>query len=168
MGRVQPEVRAGGPRGDHAARCFRQDRRCFSAARTAGRRALRRQAVAAAIRPKESDPAGGVTFADWQASERLLATSLNARLVTKTNSGHNIYAYAPQLVIDAIREVVDAVRGGEASAAIDADARAALDKALDESFAGSGLPGAAVALWIPGKGSWVATRGVADLRPAAR
>ena len=72
---------------------------------------------------------------------------------------------APQLVIDAIREVVDAVRAGEASAAtIDADARAALEKALDESFAGSGLPGAAVGLWIPGKGSWVATRGVADLK----
>ena len=52
----------------------------------------------------------GVTFADWQASEKLLATSLNARFVTKTNSGHNIYAYSPQLVVDAIREVVDAVR----------------------------------------------------------
>ena len=112
---------------------------------------------------KESDPAAGVTFADWRTSERLLATSLNARLVTKTKSGHNVYAYAPQLVIDAIRDVVDAVRAGEASAAIDADARAVLDEALDESFAGSGLPGATVALWIPGKGSWVATRGVADL-----
>jgi len=58
----------------------------------------------------ENDPAGGVTFADWQASEKLLATSLNAKLVANTNSGHNIYAYSPQLVIDAIREVVDAVR----------------------------------------------------------
>ena len=63
--------------------------------------------------PKDSDPAAGVTFADWQASEKLLATSLNAKFVTKTNSGHNIYAYSPQLVIDAIREVVDAVRNGE-------------------------------------------------------
>ena len=59
---------------------------------------------------KESDPVGGVTFADWEASEKLLATSLNAKFVTKTNSGHNIYAYSPQLVIDAIREVVDDVR----------------------------------------------------------
>lgn len=58
------------------------------------------------------DPAAGVTFADWRTSERLLATSLNARLVATTKSGHNIYAYAPQLVIDAIREVVDAVRAG--------------------------------------------------------
>jgi pimeloyl-ACP methyl ester carboxylesterase len=59
---------------------------------------------------KESDPVGGVTFADWEASQKLLATSLNAKFVTKTNSGHNIYAYSPQLVIDAIREVVDDVR----------------------------------------------------------
>jgi pimeloyl-ACP methyl ester carboxylesterase len=59
---------------------------------------------------KESDPVGGVTFADWEASQKLLATSLNAKFVTKTNSGHNIYAYSPLLVIDAIREVVDDVR----------------------------------------------------------
>jgi len=58
----------------------------------------------------ESDPVGGVSFADWEASERLLATSLNAKFVAKTNSGHNIYAYSPQLVIDAIREVVEDVR----------------------------------------------------------
>ena len=62
---------------------------------------------------KESDPVGGVTFADWQASENLLATSLNAKFITRTNSGHNIYAYSPQLVIAAIREVVDAVRAGK-------------------------------------------------------
>jgi D-alanyl-D-alanine carboxypeptidase len=111
----------------------------------------------------ENDPAAGVTFDDWRTSQRLLATSLNARFVATTNSGHNIYAYAPRPVIDAIREVVDAVRAGEAATTINADARAALDKALDESFAGSGLPGAAVGLWIPQKGSWVATRGVADL-----
>ena len=35
---------------------------------------------------KESDPVGGLTFADWEASEKLLATSLNAKFVTKTNS----------------------------------------------------------------------------------
>jgi D-alanyl-D-alanine carboxypeptidase len=125
--------------------------------------------------PVDSDPASGVTFADWQASEKLLAASLNARLIADTNSGHNVYAYSPQLVIDAIREVVDAVRAGTAVASgpdetdpatlsIDPGVRAALDKALDESFAGSGLPGAAVGLWIPGQGSWIATRGVADLK----
>jgi D-alanyl-D-alanine carboxypeptidase len=122
----------------------------------------------------QSAPGAGVTFADWKASERLLAASLNAGFITRTNSGHGIHNYSPQLVIDAIREVVDAVRAGEAVVAsagetdpatrpIDPDARAALDKALDESFAGSGLPGAVVGVWIPGTGSWIATRGVADL-----
>ncbi|MFO0991510.1 MAG: alpha/beta hydrolase [Hyphomicrobiales bacterium] len=61
----------------------------------------------------KADPAAGVTFADWQASQELLAASLNAQLITKTKSGHNIYAYSPQRVIDAIRDVVDAVRAGE-------------------------------------------------------
>jgi pimeloyl-ACP methyl ester carboxylesterase len=59
-----------------------------------------------------SAAATGVTFADWQESQRLLAASLEARHVERTNSGHNIYAYSPQLVIDAIQVVVDAVRGG--------------------------------------------------------
>jgi pimeloyl-ACP methyl ester carboxylesterase len=61
---------------------------------------------------KESDPAAGVTFADWRASQEMLATSLNASLVATTNSGHNVYAYAPELVVDAIREVVESVRTG--------------------------------------------------------
>lgn len=61
----------------------------------------------------ESEPAGGVSFADWKASETLLAASLDAKLVANTNSGHNIHAYAPQLVIAAIREVVDAARAGK-------------------------------------------------------
>jgi pimeloyl-ACP methyl ester carboxylesterase len=63
--------------------------------------------------PKKTDPAYGITFADWQASEKLLATSLDAKFIAKTNSGHNIYAFEPQLVIDALREVVDAVRDGK-------------------------------------------------------
>jgi len=42
-------------------------------------------------------------------------------------------------------------------------ARAALDRALDQGFAASGMPGVAIGLWIPGHGSWIATRGVADL-----
>jgi pimeloyl-ACP methyl ester carboxylesterase len=60
-----------------------------------------------------SDPAAGVTFADWRASEDLLAKSLGTTLIAATNSGHNIYAYSPQLVIDAIRDVADAVRAGQ-------------------------------------------------------
>ncbi len=66
---------------------------------------------------KESQKAAGVTFADWEASEDLLATTLNAKHVAKTRSGHAIYAYSPQLVVDAIREVVDAARGGAARVA---------------------------------------------------
>lgn len=61
----------------------------------------------------QSDVAGGVGFADWKASQALLAKSLNARFVGHTNSGHNIQAYSPQLVIDAVRQVVDAVRTGK-------------------------------------------------------
>ena len=47
---------------------------------------------------------------------------------------------------------------------LDQVARDALEKALDEGFVRSGVPGVAVGIWIPGKGSWVATRGVADLK----
>jgi D-alanyl-D-alanine carboxypeptidase len=50
------------------------------------------------------------------------------------------------------------------SAPLDASTRAALDKALDEGFKESGMPGVTVGLWIPGKGSWVASRGVADVK----
>ncbi len=59
-----------------------------------------------------STAATGITFADWQEAQKLLATSLKARHVEQTNSGHNIHAYSPQLVIDAIQAVVDAVRSG--------------------------------------------------------
>jgi D-alanyl-D-alanine carboxypeptidase len=50
-----------------------------------------------------------------------------------------------------------------ASGVFSQGSRDALEKALDEGFARSGLPGTAVGLWIPGKGSWVSTRGLADL-----
>ncbi len=53
-----------------------------------------------------------VTFTDWLASGDLLAKSLDAPRITETNSGHNIYQYTPQLVVDAIHQVVDAVRQG--------------------------------------------------------
>jgi pimeloyl-ACP methyl ester carboxylesterase len=51
-----------------------------------------------------------VTFANWLASEDMLAKFLDAPRITQTNSGHNIYQYSPQLVVDAIRQVVDALR----------------------------------------------------------
>jgi hypothetical protein len=63
--------------------------------------------------PSAAPLAGGITFTDWRAAQRLLATALNARLVATTNSGHNVYAYAPQLVTGAIREVVESVQAGQ-------------------------------------------------------
>ncbi|MGB6427302.1 MAG: alpha/beta hydrolase [Methyloceanibacter sp.] len=62
----------------------------------------------------ENDAPGGptVTFADWLAAQNLLAASLRTRHVTQTRSGHHVYMYAPQLVVAAIRDVVDAVRQG--------------------------------------------------------
>jgi pimeloyl-ACP methyl ester carboxylesterase len=65
--------------------------------------------------PKEQLAAGGVTFVEWQASEERLAAALDAKLITETRSGHNIYAYSPALVVDAIESVVDAARSGAAS-----------------------------------------------------
>jgi hypothetical protein len=64
--------------------------------------------------PKELETENGVTFAEWQASENLLAAALGTELVTATDSGHAIYAFFPPLVIDAIKEVVEAVRSGAA------------------------------------------------------
>jgi len=48
--------------------------------------------------------------AQKKAQERLAELVPNAKHITKTNSGHEIHKEQPQLVIDAIREVVDAVR----------------------------------------------------------
>jgi pimeloyl-ACP methyl ester carboxylesterase len=48
-----------------------------------------------------------------KAQERLAKLVPNAKHVTKTNSGHEIHKEQPQLVIDAIREVVEAVRSGK-------------------------------------------------------
>ena len=48
-------------------------------------------------------------------SQDMLAQSLCAKHMKRTNSGHHIFAEQPQLVNDAIREVVDAVRTGSTS-----------------------------------------------------
>jgi pimeloyl-ACP methyl ester carboxylesterase len=50
--------------------------------------------------------------AQKQAQDRLAKLVPNAKHITNTNSGHEIHKEQPQLVIDAIREVVDAVRSG--------------------------------------------------------
>jgi pimeloyl-ACP methyl ester carboxylesterase len=58
---------------------------------------------------------GVITFAEWLAAQHLLAASLHAAHVTETHSGHHIYLYQPELVVDAVRQVVDEVRssGGQ-------------------------------------------------------
>lgn len=50
--------------------------------------------------------------AELTAAHDRLAAQLGARHVTETASGHHIHVEQPQLVVDAIREVVDAVRSG--------------------------------------------------------
>jgi len=42
--------------------------------------------------------------------------------------------------------------------------RAAIDAALGKAFAASKAPGVVVGIWIPGEGSYVATRGVSDTK----
>ena len=51
--------------------------------------------------------------AQKKAQERLAKLVLNEKHITNTNSGHEIHKEQPQLVIDAIREVVEAVRSGK-------------------------------------------------------
>jgi pimeloyl-ACP methyl ester carboxylesterase len=64
----------------------------------------------AELQPADAD--AGVTFDDWLVGQDLMAAGLDARHVTKTDSGHNIYLYSPRLVNTAIRDVVAAVRRG--------------------------------------------------------
>lgn len=49
--------------------------------------------------------------AQKKAQERLAHLLPDAKHITNTNSGNEIHKERPQLVIDAIREVVNAVRG---------------------------------------------------------
>ena len=50
--------------------------------------------------------------AQKQAQAKLAALVPNAKHITNTNSGHEIHKEQPGLVIDSIREIVDAVRSG--------------------------------------------------------
>src|SRR6266496_716351 len=55
---------------------------------------------------------GSGAWPAWRAAQDRLAKLLRAKHVSETNSGHAIQMEQPQLVIDAIRQVVDAVRSG--------------------------------------------------------
>lgn len=48
--------------------------------------------------------------AQKEAQNRLAHLVPNAKHITNTNSGHEIHKEQPRLVVDSIREVVDAVR----------------------------------------------------------
>jgi len=50
--------------------------------------------------------------AQKRAQEKLARLVPNAKHITNTNSGHELHKEQPRLVIDSIREVVDAVRSG--------------------------------------------------------
>jgi D-alanyl-D-alanine carboxypeptidase len=120
---------------------------------------------------------GPETWPAWRTAQDRLAKLLNAKHISKTNSGHAVQMEQPQLVIDAIRQVVEAVHAGNHQVggnktdamlpSIAESSRIALEKALDEAFSKSGLPGVIVGLRIPGTGNWIASRGVSDLKTKA-
>ena len=60
--------------------------------------------------PASGAQTGGITFAEWLAAQDVLAASLHASHIVETRSGHFLYFYQPQLVVDAIRKVVDVIR----------------------------------------------------------
>jgi hypothetical protein len=65
--------------------------------------------------PKDVPPDFGYVTdtAQKKAQDRLAKLLPNAKHITNTNSGHEIHKEQPQLVIDAIREVVEAVGSGK-------------------------------------------------------
>jgi pimeloyl-ACP methyl ester carboxylesterase len=101
---------------------------------------------------------GAETWLAWRTAQDRLAKLLNAKHVSDTNSGHAVQMEQPQLVIDAIREVVDAVRSGSHQVAhsetgtelpsITENSPIAL-KALKDEFAKSALPGVMVMYGFP-------------------
>jgi pimeloyl-ACP methyl ester carboxylesterase len=70
--------------------------------------------IAAGVLPGDVPPDFGYVTdaAQKQAQEKLARLVPGAKHVTNTNSGHEIHKEQPQLVIDAIREDVEAVRSG--------------------------------------------------------
>ena len=70
--------------------------------------------IEAGILPKDVPPDFGYVTdaAQKKAQEQLAKLVPKAKHITKTNSGHEIHKEQPQLVIDAIREVVEGVRSG--------------------------------------------------------
>jgi pimeloyl-ACP methyl ester carboxylesterase len=71
--------------------------------------------IAAGKLPADIPPDFGyiTDAAQKKAQERLAKLVPNEKHITNTHSGHEIHKEQPQLVIDAIREVVEAVRSGK-------------------------------------------------------
>jgi pimeloyl-ACP methyl ester carboxylesterase len=65
--------------------------------------------------PPEAGQGEQVDFADCLAGQQRLAAALDVEPVSHTDSGHGIYLYRPQLVVDAITAVVDQIRAREGS-----------------------------------------------------
>jgi pimeloyl-ACP methyl ester carboxylesterase len=65
-------------------------------------------AVLTSDRPFDFGAGGRRTWPAWLSAQNRLATALDARHVTNTHSGHYIAGERPRLVIDAVREVVQA------------------------------------------------------------
>ncbi len=70
--------------------------------------------IAAGVLPPDVPPDFGYVTdaAQKQAQARLATLVPDAKQISRTDSGHEIHKEQPQLVIDAIREVVEAVRSG--------------------------------------------------------
>jgi hypothetical protein len=70
--------------------------------------------IAAGVLPADVPPDFGYVTdaAQKQAQERLAKLVPDAKHISNTNSGHDIHKEQPQLVIDSIRKVVEAVRSG--------------------------------------------------------
>jgi hypothetical protein len=70
--------------------------------------------IAAGELPADVPPDFGYVTdsAHKEAQERLARLVPQAKHITNTNSGHDIHKEQPQLVIDSIREVVEAVHSG--------------------------------------------------------
>lgn len=58
---------------------------------------------------------GGVFFEAHLKGQEKLAKVLNAKQITKTHAGHYIQNEQPRIVVDAVRDVVEKVRGGKPS-----------------------------------------------------
>jgi pimeloyl-ACP methyl ester carboxylesterase len=84
---------------------------------TAGRPQLTPEAVASGQLPPQVTQAfaDALWAAQMQAQDHLAALFSSGRHIMVANSTHYIHVDQPQVVIDAIRDVVDAVRAGKAS-----------------------------------------------------